>query len=145
MAQMVAQWQELKEFGIMVARLVDKYPDRFSHVDPNEVIAYACINKDRTETKAKVYDMTAEKEPEAFTNTKRYFVKFFLSDWEGRDETSKLWLVFSALSRIDPETPGKIGPLDYRDQCIMVRTLGPDWVDKGNLPNLLAANINFQD
>ena len=144
MAQIKPQWEEIPEFIQMSEKLVSKYPDRFGHVDVNDIVAYGCINKERPESKSKLYEMSGEPEPENFTNSKKYFVKFFQVDWDNRVDAQKLLLVTSALSRIDPDT-GKVGALDYRDQCVMVKTFGTDWQDRGDIPNVLTDSVNFRE
>lgn len=144
MAQIKPEWVEITEFNSMAAKVCEKYPERFSGVDVSSIVAYGCTNKEKPEKKAKLYEMSGEPEPESFTNSKQYFVKFFMSDWEGRTESQKLAIICSALNRIDPNNPGKILPLDYRDQNVMVRTFGPDWQNR-DLPNLLKDNVVFRE
>ncbi len=147
MAQTAPAWTEIEEFPKMVERLVSKYPERFSGIEPDWLVAYAITNKEKPEGKAKSYEMTGATEPESFTNSKKYFFKTYMNDWEARSEESKLMLVLSALLRVDPENPesGKVGPFDYRDQAIMVRTFGADWMYKGRLPHLLNDDIEFHE
>lgn len=142
MPQVKPVWTEIYEFRTMTNKLIEKYPEKFSHIDPEWVIAYSS-NKDKPEKKTKPYDMAGESEPMSFTNTKKYFVMFHNGEWEARDESSKLALVFSALVRIPVDDSGKIGSLDYRDQNIMVRTFGPDWQMRGSVPHLLNDRIEF--
>lgn len=54
-------------------------------------------------------------------------------------------MVFAALTRIDSEHPGsgKLKPYDYKDQSILVRTIGADWENRAKLPHPLRDNINF--
>lgn len=144
MPQVKPAWTEIEEFSQMAEKLVSKYRDKFAHIDTEWIVAYSS-NKERPEKKAKPYDMAGEPEPLSFTNSKTYFVMFHQGEWESRDERGKLALVFSALLRIpekDPES-GKVGPLDYRDQNIMVRTFGPDWQMRDQIPHLLDENVDF--
>jgi hypothetical protein len=143
--QIKPKWEEIGEFVQLAAKMVEKYPERFAGIDVNTIVAYGCVNKERPDKKAKLYEMSGETEPESFTNSKVYFVKMFMNDWEGRSEAAKLLIVASALSRIDPQTPGKVGPLDYRDQNIMVKTFGANWEDRGDVPHLLKDAINFRE
>lgn len=147
MAQIKPRWTEIPEFVSLAAKLIDKFPERFGGIDPSWLIAYGCINKERPEAKTKPYDMSGSREPEGFTNSKRYFVKVFMSDWEGRSDANKIAIVAAALERIDKEAPdsGNVGPFDYKDQGPMVRTFGPDWYTRGDLPNLLKDNVQFVD
>jgi len=143
--QVKPTWEEIPEFIQLAAKLVEKYPEKFGSIDVTRIVAYGCTNKERPDGKAKLYDMSGETEPEVFTNSKMYFVKMFMSDWEARNDQSKLLIVASALSRIDPDSPGKVGPLDYRDQSIMVRTFGADWQDRADVPNLLSDKVDFRE
>ncbi len=145
MAQIPPEWESVPEFVEMSSRIVEKYPERFGEIEVSQIVAYKCTNKDKPEKKAKSYEMTGSTEPESFTNEKTYFVKFFSSDWESKTTEQKLLMVCSALSRIDTTNPGKIGPLDYRDQNVMVRTFGTDWVERGDVPNLLNESISFRE
>ncbi len=143
MAQEKKTWEENIEFKNMAEKLISHFTE-FSHVEIDKLIAYSCTNKDRPKGKAKDYDMSGATEPESFTNSKTYFVKMFREDWERKDEKQKLALVYSMLDRLDPECPGKILPLDYRDRTRMVRTFGADWQDRTDLPHLLKDEIDFR-
>jgi len=143
MAQIIPEWVENEEFKQMAAKLVEKYPERFSHIDVDQVIAYVCVNKDRPEKQRKPYDMSSATPPESFTNSKTYFVKIFNDVWE-RTEQQKLLLVWSALRRIDDDNPGKLRPWDYSDQEEMVNTFGSHWHERGDLPNILSDNIDIR-
>ena len=145
MAQTKPQWQEIDEFNGIVRKLAAKYPSEFDHVEPDKIIAYQIINKERPTGKAKPYDMKGSPEPESFTNSKSYFVKMFQEDWDEKTVEQKIAMVFSVLCRIDRDNPGKVGPLDYRDQSRMVKTFGPDWQLRGDLPNLLEDNVDFKE
>ncbi|NMC62389.1 MAG: hypothetical protein GYA55_04405 [SAR324 cluster bacterium] len=143
--QVKPKWEEITEFCQLAAKMVEKYPERFGSVEVDRIVAYGCTNKERPDKKAKLYEMSGETEPESFTNSKTYFIKMFMSDWESRDEAAKLLIVASALSRIDPDNPGRVGPLDYRDQNVMVKTFGPDWQDRSDVPHLLKDQISFRE
>lgn len=143
MTQHKPQWVEVEEFTNMAAKLVEKYPERFNEIDIDQIIAYACVNKDRPDGKNKPYDMTGINPPESFTNSKTYFVKMFNDVWE-RTQPQKLALVFSALSRIDPTSPGKVKPLDYSDQEEMVSNFGANWHERGDLPDLLKSDVDLR-
>lgn len=144
MPQVKPVWTEIEEYSGMVEKLVAKYPEKFAHIAPGWIVCYTS-NKDKPDKKAKPYDMAGEPEPMSFTNSKRYFVMFHQGEWEKRSEEAQLALVFSALLRIpeDEASSGKVGPLDYRDQNLMVRTFGPDWQMRGSIPHLLNDDVAF--
>jgi hypothetical protein len=145
MAQIKPQWEPLVQFSVMAAKLIEKYPERYLGVEIDKLIAYSCTNKDKPKGGTKPYEMSGESEPESFTNSKQYFVKLFQSDWDSRTEQQQLAIVASVLERIDPDDPGKIKPLDHRDQGVMLRTFGIDWHDRGDLPHLLNDNVQFRE
>jgi len=142
-AQIKPIWTESEEFMSMAAKLVEKYPERFSEIDVDQIIAYSCMNKDRPDGKTKPFDINGTSPPESFTNSKTYFVKMYNDVWE-RSHQQKLALVFSALSRIDTSNPGKVKPLDYADQEEMVNNFGAHWHERGDLPDLLAGDVDLR-
>ena len=143
MAQIQPQWIEVEEFNTLATKLLEKYPERFAEIDVDTIIAYACVNKDRPDGRHEPYRMSGATPPESFTNSKSYFVKMFQNIWD-RTESQKAALVFSALSRVDPNTPGKIKPLDYSDQEEMVTTFGANWHERGDLPDLLKDDVDIR-
>lgn len=142
MPQEKPQWEELAEFNQIAEKLIAKY-DELGNLDVSKMIAYSCTNKTRPEGKGKLYELTAEKEPVSFTNTKSYFVTLFQEDWASRSEAERALVVLSVLLRIDPEEPGKILPLDYKDQSVMVNTFGANWVENSTVPNILDKRIEL--
>ncbi len=145
MPQIKPVWEEIEEFSSTAEKLIARYPETFAGIEPSWIIAYGCTNKDKPAKSTKPYEISGESEPEAFTNTKKFFVKFFMSDWEGRSEKSKLKMVYSALRRIDAEDPesGRILAPDLKDQGVMVRTFGPDWHLNDDGPHLLEDEVEF--
>jgi len=145
MAQIPAEWKEVEEWDSYVKQLIEKYPEQLGHVDPTTIIAYKCINKTKPPGKSKSYDMSGQTEPESFTNSKKYFVKMFSDTWDLMDEVNRLWLIFSALKRIDPEKPGsgKVGSFDLHDHAMVIRTAGADWETSSRVPHLLNDNVKF--
>lgn len=136
------EYVTLEEWTKIASQLVEAYPAEWGDIDVSKIAAYAILNKDRPEGKAKAYEMTGETEPESFTNTKQYFVKLFKSDWDAQPDEKKVAYVVSALDRIDTENPGKVlPPFDYRDQNIMVHTYGPNWQNNPDIPNILREKV----
>lgn len=148
MAQIKPVWEEIPKFIKMANQLVEKYPERFGNIETEWLVAYGITNKDKPERNTKPYEMSGIAEPESFAcQPRKYFVKFYMSDWEGRSEVNQMWVVFSALSRLDRDEPGngKVAGFDYKDQATLIRTLGPDWYGRGDLPNLLSDNVDIVD
>lgn len=147
MPQEAPTWEEIPEFTKIAAQLIEKYQERYVGIEPAWIICYGINNKSRPATKTQIYSVSGEPEPECLTNSKKYFIKMFLEDWEELPPENKTWLVCSVLERIDKDDPasGKVNPLDYKDQGTCVRTLGPDWLYRNNLPDLLKDKVKFYD
>ena len=145
MSQIKAEWEEIPEFMTMTEKLIEKYESELGHVDTDSIIAYKCVNKTKPESRTKLYDMSGQSEPQAFTNTKKYFVTVFHDVWDNLDESNRLLLVFSALKRIDSENPesGKVAGCDLHDQSFMARTFGVDWLTRRDVPNILDNRVDL--
>jgi len=145
MAQIKPEWEEIPEFITMARKIIEKYESELGHVDPDFIVAYKCINKTKPESRTKNYDMSGQSEPEAFTNTKKYFIKVFHDVWDTMDENNRLLVVLSSLKRIDADNPesGKVTGYDLHDQSFMARTFGVDWVTRSDVPNILDDRVNL--
>ncbi len=138
------QWEEIPEIVQIAEKLIEHFPEKFDGIKADWIVGYAAANKDKPDGK-KPWEMAGEKEPMAFTNSKKYFFTVFLADWDVRSDEAKLAMVYAALKRIDRDKPesGKLAPYDYKDQGELVRTFGPDWESKARLPHLLNDDIEF--
>ena len=145
MAQKKPEWKEIDEYIDLAEKMIAKCPERFKGIDVSRIVAYGCTNKPRPEKKLKLYEMSGETEPQCFTNSKQYFVMFFMEDWNLANDELREWLVFSALERIDLSNPGKVLPYDYRDQAVLVRTVGADWQQRNDLPSILRDNVRIKE
>jgi hypothetical protein len=144
MSQTAPVWEELPQFVAIARDQIAKNPHLFDHIDPNLIIAYGVSNKQRPASRTKLYDMSVQKAPEVLTNTKKYIIKFFMSDWEARPSNTRCWIVCEILHRIDPENPDKIKPYDYAALQFMVGQLGPAWQDRTDLPDIADGRLPLQ-
>jgi len=144
MPKQKAIWIQVTEFNDIAAQLKERYPEVFSELEVDELIAWAVSNKSRPEKKKKFYEISAPPEPESFTNEKKVIVKYFKDDWENATEQQKQWLVFEAMARVDTEAdPVKIRPLDYQGLSLILRTAGLNWETNPSLPDLIRDKIDF--
>jgi hypothetical protein len=148
MPQIKPEWEELPEFNKLAVKLIEKHEKLRQYCQQidlqlDSVVAYVCTNKPRPEGRGKIYDLSAEKDPISRTNSKSYFVLLFQDDWVARSEAGRAKIVISALLRIDPDSPSKVRPLDYKDQHTMLKAFGVDWFDTDDGPNPLTDEIEF--
>lgn len=145
MAKEKTNYVELNEFYELAAEIMEKYPDRCGGFDVSQMVVYAIDNKNRPPTKREWYKLTCGKASETFTNTKKVFVELYMSDWDMLDEVHRQWLVYQVLRRVEVDEGNlKAAKYDYNDTLELVRTLGPEWIEKEELPNLLKDQIEFK-
>lgn len=147
MAQVQCEFSRLNQWEQLAKKLIDKYPERFSFLDPSTFVAYVITNKEKKDyAQARPYELQVDKLPMRLSNQFQYFVWFkHPDDWNEKPDNIKVALVISALERIDRSNPENILPLDYRDQSIMVRTFGINWANNPTIPNALDLDVVFKD
>ena len=143
--QIKPEWSEIPEFITEARKLIEKYPDELGHANPDIIAVYKCTNKTKPESRKKMYDLTGQGLPEAFTNTKKYFVKIFHDVWDNMEEANRLLLIKEVLLRIDAENPesGKVAGYDLHAESRMVRTFGVDWETRSDVPNILERRVDL--
>ena len=145
MSQIKPIYAEVKEFKKIAKDVLKNTAEIFPSVDEDEFVdnikVVAITNKQRKEGKELV-NIKGVPNPVRMFCSCAYVVEMYLDDWSELDDVQREWLVLSILKRIptDSEKEGKVLPLDYKDDGLIVRTVGPDWVNKGDLPSLTKAN-----
>ena len=145
MAQAEPVWELLKEADDMVAKLVQKYPEKFGHIDP-EVIGCAAIGG-KTKPEGQTWDakLGGIREPEALWSKKTYCSQFYKSTWDTYDARQRAAMLFKLLVRIPDESNGKVLPEDLKDCYCLVKAFGPDYMKNPSLPDLLDQKQAFGD
>lgn len=103
------QWIEVNDFHDVARAVIAEAPERYSRIALSSIIAYVSPTHPTLSSKRR-YEMTGETEPECMLNTKRYFVKLSMNDWQSQTADEKKSLVATILDRIDPDTPGHVTP-----------------------------------
>ena len=150
MSQVVPAYETLPEWETVAKNIVQNNPDIFPGVQAVEFVKnIKCVvvtNKERGEDKNQLKDFVKIK---GITNPVRlfsqcsYVVEMYKKDWERMDEIAREWLVLYTLRRIpvQSQSEGKVVAAEYQDDGLIVRTVGPDWLKKHNLPSLTAKNV----
>lgn len=145
MSKLMNEFERLNEWEDIAKKLVDKYPERWGHVDTSKLVAYVITNKENNEEKGRPYEMQTDKLPMRLSNQYDYFIWFkHPDDWNEKPMNIRIALVISALERIDPDKPFSIGPLDYKDQSVMLRTFGMSWATNPEIPDALKTDVKFK-
>jgi hypothetical protein len=148
--QVKPQYEQLDEYRELAKKLINHYPDRFYHIDLDQVRAYSITNKDRSQTNPKLFEMGAVKMPVLKDCTFSHYIVVHQSDWDILDRKHKLLLIAQTLLAIPADENGemlqeKVNTFDMKDFSPMLRTFGPDYLVKDNVPDLLYDTVSWVD
>ncbi len=144
MAQTKPEYEEVTEIPDIAAKLIDLYPSVFPAIDPTKLAAVKITNKERPETKKKLWDLKPVRSPLNLFCPKAYFVTVFSNDWDALSDKHKAALVAEVLMSISPEGEGKTVPFDKKGHSLIFRTLGVDFMDTSDIPDLLSGKVNWR-
>lgn len=149
MAQVKPEYEELEDFNQIAVQIVNKYPELFGGVDPEEYVdkikCVAITNKERKEGKDLIEKITGIGYPVKLYCEISYLVVVYMNDWNQMDSKNKSALVLSALRRIpfDPDKEGSLNSLDLKDDSTLVRTLGVDYLLRDDIPDILSDDVDW--
>jgi len=141
MAQVKPVYAEVTEFEKIAKDVIAASAEIFPAIDEDEFVedikVVAITNKERAEGKDLV-KVRGVPQPMRMFSSCSYVVEMYLKDWQKLDETQREWLVLYILRRIptDGDQEGKVLPVDYKDDSVIVRTVGPDWIENEDLPSI---------
>lgn len=143
MPQVEPVWELLKEAENMVLALVQAFPTRFGHIDPEIIGCAAITGKDKPDSQQWDAKIGGIREPEALWSKKTYCIQFYKSTWDNYDEEHRQHMLFKLLERIPEGCDGKVLPEDLKDCYALVKKYGPDYMKMTQLPNLLKDKPDF--
>lgn len=146
MAQIKAEYEENKEFSEIAQQLSQKYPEVFSTLDVDQIKCVAITNKDRSEKSDVLWKTVAVPMPIRMDCPYGYYVVLHLSDWVELGQKHKAALVFDALQSIPTESDkeGRLNTHDLKGYGVSLRTLGLDFMEREDIPNLLTDSIKIE-
>ena len=141
MAQIKPSYEEVSDFNIRAKQLVDKLGDLFPGVDSQvyvDNIKCVAINNKELDTEEMFYKIEGIGQPLRMFCEIGYIVIINLKQWEELSEGRKNKFILQILKRIptDIEPDGKVLPLDFKDDGVLVRSLGPDYLQNDNIDPL---------
>ena len=141
MAQVKPTYEEVTEFSDIAEKLVQKYPDLYSHIDSNIIKCLAINNKERPDSR-KLWEIKALPEYALPDCPYAYYAIIYLHDWSEMTEKIRNRLIATILYAI-PDEEGKVRPFDYRNFGPMVRTLGIDYLEDEEGPDPLTEDVEW--
>ena len=147
MAQTAPQYEPLDEFTTLAQQLLEKHQSKFEGIDLEVITARAITNKDRGE-KPKLFEIIAVKPPIRQDCKYAFYVIVWQSDWDMMDKKHKLLLIAQILHAIPLDENGEmeeggVKSFDMKDFAPMLRTFGPDYLVKDNVPDLLEDEVKW--
>mgnify|MGYP001164110177 FL=1 len=142
--QKECEYDEIVEFIDIADKLVAKYPDEFGDIDLATVACVGITNKTRSDKKKQFWDIKPVKQPLARYCNKRYVVVFYMHDWDEWDDIRRAAITADVLCSIPPGGNGEVTAMDYKDHGIMLRTLGVDYMENEQLPNILDEDVEWR-
>lgn len=141
MSQIKPVYAEVTEFEKIAKDVIANATELFPAIDEDEFVdnikVVAITNKERKDGKD-IVKVRGIPQPIRMFSSCSYVVEMYLKDWEKLDDVQREWLVLYILRRIptDGDQEGKVLPVDYKDDSVIVRTVGPDWLDSEDLPSI---------
>jgi len=144
MPQIKPNYEQLPEFAELAKKLIDLYPSVFPDIDADKLAAVQITNKERPEKKTQLWELKPVTPPITLFCPKSYFITVHSSDWDSLNDKHRAALVADVLLSISPEGEGKTVPFDKKDHSIILRTLGVDYMDTDNIPDLLSGKVDWR-
>jgi predicted metallopeptidase len=134
------QWEQVKEAEGKIEKLINNYPDKFGHIQANQVAVVQVVNKERPKGAKWFAKIEGIKAPISLFCEKRYIVYFFKSTWDDFNEAQRSWILTEMLYHIPAtdggEPDGSILPDDFKGMRELVKRFGVDPLSDPNLPDL---------
>jgi len=153
MARTPRTYEVIEEANNKIKMLVEKYPDLFWAIRPEQIAVYGVNNSERT-------DKSVEKDPTwaklrnikgvekaAFQKHQiptRYIIELYASDWNFWSESVRLIVLTEKLLEITPDPDKKNSP-DCIGFNVLFDAIGINWnrKDPALIPNLLQQDVEF--
>jgi hypothetical protein len=142
LAQHRPEFEGIDEFKGIATKLVDKFPQVFNGINPNEIRLVGVVNKEPTDKKPP-YEIKPVPMPIRMDCPYSYYVIMSMADWVGMDLKHQQVLVFNMLCSVSPENDGRIIPFDLKDHAIVVRNFGVDYMCS-DVPDIMEQSFNIQ-
>jgi hypothetical protein len=142
MAQEKPEYEVNDEFNNMAVQIVEKFPEKFDNVDVGKVCCVNLTNKTRKEKDGngeRIWKLQAVKMPIALHCTYGWYVVLHSHDWDDMGQKHKLALVADVLHGLpnDLDNEGKVNPCDTKGYRSIFRSLGLDYLEDPDIPNIL--------
>ena len=149
MSKVVAEYEHLPEFIELAKKIMEKHVQQFGGLDLNKICPVVIVNKDRSENKKQLWQIVSVPMPIKMDCKYSFYIIMYASDWEGMLMKHKLLLVTQILFALplseEDEMDGKTNLFDMKDFGVMLRTFGPDYIVRDDVPDILADDFKWKE
>lgn len=142
MPQIKPEYEVIEDFRKIAVKLVDKFPELFNGINPNEIRAVGITNKETKDDK-EPFEVKPVPMPIRMDCPYSYYIVFNMQFWVGMDREHQQVQVLKALCRVSPDNDGKVLPYDLKDTKIVVRNFGVDYM-KTKVPDILSDDYKLK-
>lgn len=145
MAQSKPEYESIDEYSNIASQLINKYPEVFGQLDVDKIKCVAITNKERSDRKP-LWEVRSVPYPIRMDCPYAYYIIVYMSDWVELDDAHKAALVAASLHAIpfESDKEGKVNQPDMKDYSNMLRTMGVDYMDSPDIPNLLTDEVEWK-
>jgi|2_EtaG_2_1085320.scaffolds.fasta_scaffold57979_2 hypothetical protein len=142
------EYEEVEEFNTMALKIIEHFTEVFVGIDPqsfmDRIKCVAITNKERPDGNCH-YDVKGVSYPIRMFCECEYVVTIYMSDWAILDDNLKDRLIFAILRRIplDDEPDGKVLSQDFKDDGLLVRTFGADYMESDDGVSIFDDNFRW--
>src|ERR1039458_4568069 len=107
MSQLKPEYEVLEDFSVIAKKVVDKWPQIFEGITPDEIRCYVITNKERPE-KRKLWELHAVPYPIRIDCSYGWYIIMYKPDWDELNDKMKSLRVAEILCGVGEE--GKVNP-----------------------------------
>jgi len=141
--QIKPEYEIVDEFTQHANSLKTRFPEIFDGIDVDKLKCVSITNKDRAQSKKKLWSILPVKMPIRMDCPYSYYVILFAQDWEELNDKMRLLLVADVLQSIpSDDDEGKVLSPDMHEYSVMLRTFGVDFMDdESRVPHLIKDKV----
>lgn len=143
MAQDAPVYGQIPEADELVLKLVQKYPDKFGHIDPSLVGCIVVTGKNKPESQDWDVKIHGIKAPLTIFSSKVYVFEFYKQTWENYSPVQRQYMLFKSMVRIKDSFDGSLDKEDLKDCRCLVKKFGVAYMDKADLPDLIDSKVDL--
>ena len=147
MPNLAPEWEHNKEADEIVAKLVEMYPDKIGHIEPDTIACVMVTNKDKPDKTKWFAKIIGVQPPVDIFCSKSYVISFFQNTWDDFSPAARSMMLLDRLVRVpddyDGSNAGKVLADDLSGWKALIERFGVDFIEKDGLPDVAEVHQDF--